>query len=450
MQHARVKSCVAAVFAASNASNAVNATQSLVQRFVARRNLRTAKDTVPKDRPQQSAFVGQILEKGEQSSLTYIRWNQLHAALTEAHRKHSVFADSKKRALRVGQDALKAAEGYIHCQGQDRASQNRDVKRPLISRPYAMGVSDVADLQLQWQRAIRLQDEDIAASAAIASPGGSCPSFEALIQVAHHHGVQAMDAALSNVLTQVLSLEAITTYQKKDREIRGVTTTSNAVPGTMLALHQLAADATGGNTALFVAARALDVVGPSLCPAPGRCDSRATVLKMNTTGEGKEGRGGEGSEGEGREGRREGREVTGIGEKFIFAALKPGQLLLEKRPISALQICESSEVSKLVEPSLLEKPSKEKEKEKEMDVKTLQTKLFEKLEQMEEEMMEMRDIKQKELKSVSLLAGSSDRSASFLHSLCGGDCAQSFQKKLTAKASFLQEFTGWWMSQHRK
>jgi hypothetical protein len=61
-----------------------------------------------------------LLEKSEQSSLVYIRWNQLHAALTEAHRKHSVFADSKKRALRVAKEALRAAEGYIHCQGQAR------------------------------------------------------------------------------------------------------------------------------------------------------------------------------------------------------------------------------------------------------------------------------------------------------------------------------------------
>ena len=86
---------------------------------------------------RQSAVLGQsLLEKSEQSSLVYIRWNQLHAALTEAHRKHSVFADSKKRALRVAKEALRAAEGYIHCQG-------KDTETPLFQHRFSDHLLDV-------------------------------------------------------------------------------------------------------------------------------------------------------------------------------------------------------------------------------------------------------------------------------------------------------------------
>lgn len=474
---------VAAVFAASNASSAVAATQDLVQRFVARRKLRLSRTTAP--RPQliqettskktkvvrhymnrhsqelkslsrlvgtaRSAVLGQsLLEKSEQSSLVYIRWNQLHAALTEAHRKHSVFADSKKRALRVAKEALRAAEGYIHCQGQD-----------------------VADLQLQWQRAIRLQDQvgtalleawastsaaneiletftnqgllqDIAAAAAIhPEPTRSpCPAFESLVQVAYRHGVQATDAVLSNVLTQVLVLHAIGTYQKKELkrmklEVTGGTASSAGVSQAMLALHAVASNAALGTEALHVTARALDVVGPALCPAPENGACAGTILKANSTE-----------------------------PSIMLTALKPGDILLQKNPVSMVKACLSNPPSnpmshmdlKMEHSKLVAEKSESRHAEPHTGEagSSIQSKLLEKLEQMEEEireihseMNEMKSMKEEKVSSVgpALLQSEAAEAANFLHSLCEGDCLRSFQQKLEKghQASFLREFTGWWI-----
>ena len=67
-------------------------------------------------------MYGNFLEDKAGSSLVLIRWNQITTAMAEAHRKQSLFADSKKRALKAAKEALNAVDGYIHCKGNSIAA----------------------------------------------------------------------------------------------------------------------------------------------------------------------------------------------------------------------------------------------------------------------------------------------------------------------------------------
>ena len=183
----------------------------------------------------------------------------------------------------------------------------------------------------------------------------------------------------------------------------------------MLALHAV----TAPGQALHLTARALNVIGPVLCPAPESVDDSVesamcsgTVLKANTS------------------------------KASMLTASKPGDILLYKNPVSLVKACVS------------ESPKSDAFKEvPHRSTSSSSLTLLEKLEEMEEEMKEIHaEMKEKNEKSVNSAFStlqSSSESASFLHSLCGGDCSHSFQAKI-AKArevSFLREFTGWWIRQ---
>ena len=199
----------------------------------------------------------------------------------------------------------------------------------------------------------------------------------------------------------------------------------------MLALHTVT-NAPGET--LHLTARALNVIGPVWCPAPGNVDDSVdsicagTVLKTNSTGQGQQGP---------------------ASPHALLIASKPGDILLHRHPVSLVKACEDhkeSSRSDAVKDKDIPVPHHASETSS-----NLQNQLLEKLEEMEEEMKEvhseMKEKRHSQTSSALLQSSESSEAASFLHSLCGGDCSRSFQEKIAKSRdmSFVREFTGWWI-----
>ena len=271
-------------------------------------------------------YGNSFLEAG--NSLVLIRWNQITAAMAEAHRKQSLFADSKKRALKAAKDALTAVENYIHCKG-----------------------ASVEDLQLLWQRAVRLNDDtgsvlleawgstqeahelletatsqgllqDMADMASISVPEVShCVPFASLLRIAHFQGVKAIDKALSPVMMQLLVLDAIGRYQEKEmkrlnlevvQKRRSVTSIMELLGGITKRVAQ------PGPESLKLAARAMQLFGSEICPAPAGC--AGMVVNISTSGS------------------------SADGSQELWVSSSPSDLLLKKSPVRAsLSACKVAE-----------------------------------------------------------------------------------------------------------
>eukprot|EP00438_Fugacium_kawagutii_P013110 Skav213411 [mRNA] locus=scaffold797:759290:764843:- [translate_table: standard] len=311
---------VEGIFAYRNASSeSVAAVRKLVETFVAQRRLRQERlSDAPEaggraaTRPEfiqallltqkgapkfanvilKSVLYGNSFLEKAGSSLLLLRWNQISAAMAEAHRKQSQFADSKKRALKAAKEALNAADSYIHCKG-----------------------STIADLQMTWQRAVRLSDEsgsvlldawgstqeahelletaaaqgllqDMADMASVPTPEvKECLGLVSLVRISHYQGVKAIDKALSPVLAQVLVLDVISRYQ--EREIKRmdleVSQKRRSVRSFMEQLGGIAKRvARPGPEGLKLAARAMNLFGSQICPAPAGCEGMLLNMSQLT------------------------------------------------------------------------------------------------------------------------------------------------------------------------
>eukprot|EP00438_Fugacium_kawagutii_P013105 Skav213406 [mRNA] locus=scaffold797:702658:711101:- [translate_table: standard] len=265
-------------------------------------------------------YGNSFLEERGASSLLVIRWNQISAAMAEAHRKQSLFADSKKRALKAAKEALNAAEGYIHCKG-----------------------STVADLQMSWQRAVQLSDEsgsvlldawgstqeahelletaasqgllqDMADMATVPTPEvKECLGLVSLLRISHYQGVKAIDKALSPVLVQVLVLDVISRYQ--EREIKRMDLqVGQKRQSVRIFMEQLGGIAKRvarpGPEGLKLAARAMNLFGSQICPAPAGCEGMLLNMSQLTDSD----------------------ELNKQGLQGPWVSSQPGDFLLQKLP----------------------------------------------------------------------------------------------------------------------
>ena len=111
-----------------------------------------------------------------------------------------------------------------------------------------------------------------------------CEGFQAMVDHAHRASMKAVDRVLWPLLTQVLILERIATFQQREmaaKKLKGVerppmSVVFNAIFETVSRV----ADPSSAS-AHFVAAHALNVLGPRICPAPAGCEG--TMLMNSST-----------------------------------------------------------------------------------------------------------------------------------------------------------------------
>lgn len=472
---------VEAIFAFRNASSeSVASVRQLVEKFVAQRNLRqermtdgfdargrpatraefvqaaTAQKTkvvqhIVKKHSQDltrvvsmvgaanPAMYGNFLEDKAGSSLVLIRWNQITTAMAEAHRKQSLFADSKKRALKAAKEALNAVDGYIHCKG-----------------------NSIADLQMLWQRAMSLSDDagsvlldawgstheahelletaasqgllhDMAEMASVSMPDvDHCMPFVSLLRIAHFQGVKAVDKALSPVLTQILVLDAIGRYQEREmkrlnlevvQKRRSVSSIMELVGGIA---HGVAKP---GPASMKLVARSLNLIGSQICPAPAGCAGMLLNVSQNS------------SLGL----------VPDAKAEELWVSSTPGDLLLSKSPTSALTPCKA--------PMPHSAPEGPQEKLKTLSLAQNSRPKegpVEELKELVEEFKELRDSVKESISELSrmqrmsgpsLLSTDLESARDIMQKLCGeADCSEAFQEKLVPQSSILEQFANLWLA----
>lgn len=456
---------VEGIFAFRNASSeSVASVRQLVEKFVAQRNLRqermtdgfdsrgrpatraefvqatTAQKTrvvqhivkrhsqdltrvVSMMRAANPAMYSNFLEERTGSSLVLIRWNQITTAMAEAHRKQSLFADSKKRALRAAKEALNAVDGYIHCKG-----------------------NNVADLQLLWQRAMSLSDDagsvlleawgstqeahelletaasqgllhDMAEMASVSMPDvDHCMPFVRLLRIAHFQGVKAVDKALSPVLTQILVLDAIGRYQEREMKRLNleVVQKRRSVSSIMELLGGIAHGvATPGPESLKLTARSLNLIGSQICPAPAGCAGMLLNVSQNS------------SLGF----------VPDAKAEELWVSSTPGDLLLSKSPTSALTPCKAPGMPHSA-------PQGPQDKLK--TILAQDSKPVDKLTELVEELLS----RMQKMSEPSLLSTDLASARDMMQKLCGeADCSEAFQEKLVPQSSILERFANLWLAE---
>eukprot|EP00435_Cladocopium_sp_Y103_P045306 s28_g13.t1 len=466
----------------SNASGSVGtlaSVRSLVESFVARRKLQSAKQE-KLSRPQfiqettskKLKVVDKYLMQHEHElkttmafllsvksteklfsspslgtvakSLASMRWSSLVAAFTEAHQKHAVFTDSKARALSAAREALRMAEAYIHCKGHS-----------------------IADLQLQWQRAMRLHDDsgtmllqawastiaahesldsavgqnlfqEMATTAAVGDVSSKqCLGFDSLVQFAHFHAFQAVERALAPVLVQVLALDSIALHQEKELNRMNLEVSTRRKDRALRlddVVHLLGdianRSAEPGPDSLQLTARALNIVGSQICPAGGsaKCSKGFTML-----------------------------------EGTHLAAAKPGDLITSVSPGAAMSLLTSCEdtTQAAQAPEKRQGSEKVQRQEKDTGIKLSSKNRMEADEGKQEKgigeeekselitavthLESMVEMLLQEKRFSSSTDPEQAKAFSALLNLCDENCSEKFQRKLESQASFLREFAELWI-----
>jgi len=223
------------------------------------------------------------LSAGGVSDDVLTHWNQLADYFVAAHEKHAVFLESKAQALATAEKVVRNADRYVGCDGQQlgdleaawhKALDNDERASYALLEAWAaivaahervhMAVSSGLFQRLSQSSTVQEQD----------AAGLSCEGMQVVAEKAHKLGVHAVDRALWPLLEQLLVLEQLAKYQRHELTAKQLPSVSAMPLAPVLdSLYEVAKEAAdpqapGGR---LIAARALDVLGATACPAPAGC-----------------------------------------------------------------------------------------------------------------------------------------------------------------------------------
>lgn len=210
-------------------------------------------------------------------------WNQLADYFVAAHEKHAVFLESKALALATSEQVARNAQKFVGCEGQQLVDLEAGWRKSLdiderTSHALLEAWAAIVAAQERVQMAVSsgllqrlsmsstVQEQDAA--------GLSCGSMQIVAEKAHKIGVRAVDRALWPLLEQLLVLEQLAKYQRQELTAKKLPGVEPMPLGPVLdSLYEVAKEsadpqALGGR---LIAARALDVLGATICPAPAGC-----------------------------------------------------------------------------------------------------------------------------------------------------------------------------------
>lgn len=222
-----------------------------------------------------------------------VQWNQLADYFVAAHEKHSVFVEAQSQAHFASSKVVHDTERYVGCDGdklgdvhaawehairsdERAASKLLEAWASTLAAHERLTMAIDAGLLHRLSDSAALHDEDYVH---IACGSG----FQHVAQEAHKVGVRATDRALWPLLEQVLVLERLAKFQEAEMATKKLVGVSRKpITPVLDALFKVATAVADPTTRLgrSTAAKALNLVGPIVCPAPADC---VGMLLMNSS-----------------------------------------------------------------------------------------------------------------------------------------------------------------------